>query len=253
MEQNATYGIYIHILPNNKKYIGITSQKPISKRWAKGKGYKSNAYFTNAINKYGWENIEHKILFENLSKQEAEQKEIELIEKYKSNNKQYGYNIENGGKANGRVSDETKEKISKKTILFWQSEEYREKQRTAHIGKMPNNKGRKHTEEEKNKIRQNYRYHASNKGKHLSEETKLKISLKNKGKKISDEHKKRLHEGSIKAAKNRQKPILCVEKNIIYESLKIASLENKTHHANIIKVLNGERKTAGGYHWKAIN
>lgn len=71
--------VYIHIFPNKKVYIGITCQKP-NERWRNGKGYKkSQIKIRNAIKKYGWENIEHKILYIGLSKEEAEQKEIELI------------------------------------------------------------------------------------------------------------------------------------------------------------------------------
>ena len=44
--------VYMHISPNNKRYIGLTSRKP-EHRWNNGKGYKGNSYFTNAINKYG--------------------------------------------------------------------------------------------------------------------------------------------------------------------------------------------------------
>ena len=65
------YVVYMHIVPNGKKYIGITSQN-INRRWQKGKGYWSIEYFTIAINKYGWDNIQHIILFDNLSKTEAE-------------------------------------------------------------------------------------------------------------------------------------------------------------------------------------
>lgn len=108
--ENKKYIVYMHICPNDKKYIGITKQKP-EYRWVNGKGYKTNIYFYRAINKYGWENINHKILYENLVKEEAEQKEIELIKHYKTNKRKYGYNIENGGHANC-VSEETKKKIS---------------------------------------------------------------------------------------------------------------------------------------------
>ena len=59
-------------------------------------GYKSQ-FFYKAIEKYGWENIRHKILLSNLSKEEARQKEIEYISIYKSNTREYGYNLTDGG------------------------------------------------------------------------------------------------------------------------------------------------------------
>ena len=70
---------------NNKKYIGITGRNPKLRWGVNGNGYKGNKYFYNAIQKYGWENFEHKILFENLSLEEACDKEKYLIELYKSN------------------------------------------------------------------------------------------------------------------------------------------------------------------------
>ena len=36
------------------------------------------------IIKYGWDNFEHEIVYENLSQREAQEKEIELIFKYKT-------------------------------------------------------------------------------------------------------------------------------------------------------------------------
>ena len=112
MENN--YVVYKHIFPNGKVYIGITMQN-IKRRWRyNGSGYsKSQVKIYNAIKKYGWENVKHEILYEKLSKEEAEQKEIELIKKYNSNDDMYGYNIENGGNHKGKVSNETKQKLSK--------------------------------------------------------------------------------------------------------------------------------------------
>ena len=95
---------------NNKIYIGITYQTP-NQRWRKGKGYENCYLFYNAIKKYGWDKFEHIILFKNLTKAEAEQKEIELIKQYKSNDRKYGYNIENGGNYKGKHSEQTKQKI----------------------------------------------------------------------------------------------------------------------------------------------
>lgn len=45
------YTVYMHIAPNNKIYIGITSKKP-KYRWNNGTGYINNDYFTRAIKKY---------------------------------------------------------------------------------------------------------------------------------------------------------------------------------------------------------
>ena len=65
-----SYYVYVHKFPNYKVYIGITNQKP-ERRWSNGSGYYRQKYIANAIKKYGWNNIEHKILFEGLSKKEA--------------------------------------------------------------------------------------------------------------------------------------------------------------------------------------
>lgn len=84
----------MHIFPNNKKYIGITCEKP-QNRWGKdGSGYLtvrngkySQPAIANAINKYcpnsgDWDNlIRHKVLFENLTQSEAGEKEKYLIKK----------------------------------------------------------------------------------------------------------------------------------------------------------------------------
>lgn len=106
------YLVYKHTAPNNKVYIGITSQNP-SRRWQKGRGYIHNEYFYRAILKYGWDNISHEILFDGLSKSEAESKEIELIAKYKCDQKEFGYNIQHGGNYSGKHSEESKLKMSK--------------------------------------------------------------------------------------------------------------------------------------------
>lgn len=91
------YKVYKHTnLLNNKVYIGITQQK-VEKRWQKGYGYSEQPYFYNAIKKYGWNGFEHEILFENLTEEEAKSKEQELIKKYKSNDRNYGYNLSKGG------------------------------------------------------------------------------------------------------------------------------------------------------------
>ena len=150
------YTVYKHISPSNKIYIGITSVE-VESRWRNGIGYKHNNHFYNAILKYGWENIRHEILFTNLSKKEAEQKEIELIRQYKSNQRPFGYNIENGGNTK-KVSEETKIKMS-----------------IAHKGKRYK-KRRLHTEEEKKAISDKLKNRISPmKGKQWSIEQRARV------------------------------------------------------------------------------
>lgn len=106
------YTVYMHTSPSRKRYIGITSQYPLEKRWGcNGNKYKHNRYFYSAIQKYGFDNFLHEILFSGLSKEEAEQKEVELIALYKSDNRDFGYNIEHGGNSIGKIAEESKVKM----------------------------------------------------------------------------------------------------------------------------------------------
>lgn len=105
-----SYIVYMHENKiNNKKYIGITNCS-MRKRSNNGKGYKGCTKFYNAIEKYGWDNFRHKILYKGLSKEEAELKEKEMIKQY--NTQVDGYNINEGGNVSC-LSKETKEKISR--------------------------------------------------------------------------------------------------------------------------------------------
>ena len=108
------YIVYKHVFPNDKVYIGITMNKP-KRRWDCGRGYKGQRILSCAIKKYGWENIKHYILFENLSKEEAENIEISLISEYQSNDRQFGYNFLQGGSSGYTftMSKDTIEKMRK--------------------------------------------------------------------------------------------------------------------------------------------
>lgn len=106
----SNYCVYMHIFPNGKRYIGLTMQKP-ERRWSNGRGYKDSPKMHKAIQKYGWENVEHTIIKEHLSKSQAEALEIRLIKEYDTILN--GYNIEHGGNTQGTHNEETRRKISK--------------------------------------------------------------------------------------------------------------------------------------------
>lgn len=136
-----TYKVYEHVFPNGKKYIGITCRS-LKERFKNGRGYCHNSHMTNAIKKYGWENVEHNIIASGLSKEDAENMEIELIKKYDLTNRLKGYNIELGGKACHRITEETRKKLIEKCsgknnarYGVEVSKETREKMRLAKLGK----------------------------------------------------------------------------------------------------------------------
>ena len=123
------YKVYIHKFPNGKAYIGITRQEP-KIRWGGGNGYVRNEYMYRAIKKYGWENIEHIILFDGLSEEDACEIEKSLIKKYRTNEKEFGYNIESGGQCSN-LAESTKQKLREAHIGKSASEETREKMRAS--------------------------------------------------------------------------------------------------------------------------
>ena len=179
---NKQYKIYAHINKiNGKVYIGQTCYRNINQRWRHGEGYKHSPHFYNAIQKYGWENFEHIILFEDICGYElADAIERELIQKYQSNNSEYGYNISSGGSYGRTLTDETKNKIriskiGDKNPNYQKSPSYITRQRMT-----ASHKGIKQSDEWINKRKrvgeQNGMY-----GRTLSKESKELISKKTKG------------------------------------------------------------------------
>ena len=227
----------MHKCPNGKVYIGITSRRPKA-RWVCGNGYIKNEHFYRAIQKYGWENIEHIIVEQNLSKNDAAELEIKLIKEYKSNDYKFGYNMSSGGEFGGSgviVSQETRAKLSQKR------------------------KGRKMPEYVKNKISE------SLKGHYISEETKKKISqsLKAKNMKgnVSVEETKNIlrkkcsgwhhtEEAKRKIREKNEKPVYCFETDKTYRSLSDAGKELNIKPCYISSVCKGKNKTVKGLHFK---
>ena len=183
--EEKTFIIYVHINKiNGKIYIGQTCQSNPNNRWVNGKGYKGCTHFYNAIQKYGWDNFEHIILFNNLTLEIANIIEEKLIKKYKSTDSMYGYNIEFGGK-NSKLSEETKRKLSEARMGMKMSDETKLKISISTSGENNPFYGRQHTEETRRKMRENH-WDCSGKnhylyGKHIKDETKEKLRQANIG------------------------------------------------------------------------
>ena len=210
---------------NNKVYIGITSRTP-KERWGnQGCNYKTSPYFYNAIQKYGWDNFEHNILYTNLTKEEACKKEQELISHFNSMNREFGYNSTSGGGI-FIMNDETKQKISRA------------------LQGNKNGLGHPCSEEKKKKISE------AQKGRKFTEEHKRKLSEAAKKRHVpcSEEKKKKLSQNYP-----NKKPVYCLELNTVFESVQECSRQLGIPATNISKLCKGRGKTLKGYHLSYYN
>lgn len=149
-----TFAVYCHYFPNGKVYVGLSSHTDdiYSKRFGHdGCKYKEQPLVYRAIQKYGWDNIQHEIIAKYISRESALNIEKDLIALYRSNEREHGYNISPGGEEGSYHTEESRKKMSEQR------------------------RGKKKSEEHKHKMSE------SHKGKKLSEETRNKISKKAKG------------------------------------------------------------------------
>lgn len=249
MKNENCYTVYMHIFPNDKKYIGITSQRPID-RWRNGSGYKHSPKIRNAIEKYGWENIRHEILHENLNHGQAEEMEIKLIKKYKTTLREFGYNISHGGNCIGSLSEETKLKISLSAKGRIISEDVKEKLRQANTGKK---QSKETIEKRAEKLRGRKRPDVS---KFMSE--RLGVKNPRYGVKITNEAKESLRLALIKRQQNgfdnNSKPILQFDRTGAfiseYKSAVDAITKNNFKSNHISECCKNKRKTSNNFIWK---
>ena len=150
----------IENLLNSKLYIGqsidIKSRKRKHFR-ALSTGKHHNFHLQNSFNKYGADFFNFNILNWANSKEELDKLEVYFIKKYDTINREKGYNLQSGG-SNGKPSDEIRIKLVENNPRYW-------------LGKT----GKQH-----------FMY-----GRHLSKETKQKISESKKGKKQSEKDKQK--------------------------------------------------------------
>lgn len=208
------------------------------KRWANGAGYKKNFYFYRAIKKYGWNAFEHEILYQDLSLEEAKAIEIDLISKWKLTDKQFGYNLREGG--DGAFTIESRQKMS--------------------LSRLENKNcvGRKIPEAQRAKISKSlkvyYSAHCSPfKGKHHTDETKE--VLRNRVFSQETKDKMRKNHYCVKGSQNPSAKAvlqLSVDGEIIkkYDYASLAAEELSIDLSSIIKCCRGKKKTCGGFRWE---
>lgn len=266
----GSYSVYKHTLPkeisgkdNDMVYIGITGYEP-KKRWSNGFGYKNNLYFWRAIQKYNWSNFLHEILFENLTQEEAGQKEIELIKKYKSNQIQFGYNLQSGGTSGYVYTDEAKQKMKENHADF--------------SGENHPLYGKHHSDDTKlilsQKAKKRYEENGSPlKGRKLTDEQKRVLSdiAKNRfsipennpfyNKHHTQETKNILSEKAKERYKDPTKnpnygntrKVICLDSGVVYTSVKHVSEEFGLSMAALYKNCTGKNDKCGGYRFRYLD
>lgn len=220
------YCVYVHINKiNGKKYIGLSNN--IARRWRdNGADYGNDTYFAHAIAKYGWDNFEHIILKEHLTKEEADYYEQFYIDYYQSKYNQNGYNIRDGG-SRGALSESTKEKIS---LSRRQEHKWQGDSNPRHLDPLFGER--------------NGMY-----GKEHTAETKQKISEANKGHKVPESARQKISE-FMTTQHPRARRVICIETGEIFLSSRQAAKAMGVGNSSISRVCNGERKTCKKLHWK---
>ena len=89
-EEVGQFSVYEFTFPNDKVYYGMSVNPEL--RWKNGQGY-INQEVGKAIEEFGWENVEKRIIARNLTKENAKLIESTLINSRKSNLPINGYNI----------------------------------------------------------------------------------------------------------------------------------------------------------------
>lgn len=233
--------VYIHENKiNGKKYVGITSGS-VNRRWKNGYGYSRKLPIGKAIEKYGWDNFNHKIVAEGLDEVSAKEMERNLIESLKTQNREFGYNLTDGGDGiNGyKHSDSTRKKLSEAA------------QRQNRYGERNPNYGHKWSDEKRNQLSE------ARKKENLSQETLKKMSdAASKRMKEANPFKGKHHTEEVKRiiSERQSRPVLMfdLDGNFIreYSSIINAAKDNGICKVAISNCCRGITKTSGGYIWK---
>lgn len=277
IKEDRKWCVYIHMnVHNDKRYIGQTCNQP-KDRWGKNgseylakheDGTYMHPVFAPALLKYpDWDNDwEHIIYANNLTHDEANEIEIELIKFYKTNVCEYksdanGYNCTSGGQGvnNWIPSDETRKKMSDAAKQRLKNPENHPMFGTHRCGEDNPFYGKKHSVETKNKISKanKERFSKENNpmfGKHHTEETRKKMSEhhadfkgKNHPRYGHSEQYSGIHSGVAKQ-------VYCIELGTIFvtisEAIKTIGVKNISQCVRKIEKSAGKHPETGEpLHW----
>ena len=262
--------VYQLTSPEGKVYIGL-AEKPVEKRWQNGYGYRGNKTLYADIKKFGWDKFRHEIVEDSLTREQAELLEAQMIRDALSFDPKLCYNrkvpkihpnrdhytvyqlyFPDGKMYIGKTGQNFKQR-------FGHGVHYRDNpELTAAIAQCGVENVRIIIVNEGISFES-----ASAMEKSLIEITRSNDPARGYNKSLGGEKeggwkqerskkpKKALKHPEL-AGHTKPKAIICVETGVEYRSVGEASRKTGTCERSIFKVLKGERETAGGWHWKAI-
>ena len=237
---NKAYLYKITNVLDGKIYIGITTQTPY-RRWIQHKSdakrdVKKNRRLLNAINKHNPKNFSIEILvkFKNIDYPSLINAEVDFIKKYKATDKSVGYNMTLGGdgvlghepwcKGKTKDTDHTLKLISEKQS-----------------GRKNSFYGKTHSDE----LKEKWSKERSGENHPMYGIKRPDLSESNKNRIWTDEAK-----GKI-SAKN-SKPIICIELNKTFPSIKNMCKNLNLDERSVYRVLKGKFKQHKGFTFKYV-
>jgi len=219
--------------PTNKIYIGQTRDYYQRIRFYKNMLCKKQSKLYNSFKKYGVDSHLFEIIYI-CNESELNYFEKYYVELYNTFNSNHGLNLREGGGCKGKLSEETKKKLSE-----------------GRKGNKHHNYGKKSSEATKKKLSN------SHKGIYKDDKWRKNLSIANKGKKLSEKHKKKLsiyRTGRSGELCSNSIAISQYSKNGVFirewACARDAMRELGYNSNNINSVCRGERNTSDGYVWR---
>ena len=267
---------------NGKQYIGQTIRSFNDRH--KQHLRCNDTHFDRALAKYGEDSFEWEILYIGSSKENLNQKEIELIQKYNTV-RPNGYNIPLGGNSfhGYKITKKHRENLSKALKKYYKnnpnamkgenSPQYgvvwsdERKESMSEIKKSFWNNNDK-ARDEMSKIKKQFykdnpdalvamgertrRWTAENgspvKGMKHTTESRKRMSEAQKGKVIPEETREKIRKNST-----RKRSVINIDTGEIFDTVREASESVGKNKSSISNVCRGVKNTSGGYRWSYLD
>ncbi len=195
------YSVYQHVTPDNMHYFGATQN--VERRWRNnGAEYKRTA-LQPYIEKFGWDNIQHIVLFENQSKEDALSIEDSLIisgwEKGNCINKQRSGNISKEEGYYREYYEQNKQQMRKQQKQYYEENKQQIQEQNKQYYEENKNKRleyqQQYYEQNKNKrLEYQQQYYEQNKDKKQQYYEQNKQQIRKQQKQYYEQNKQRMRE-----------------------------------------------------------